>query len=87
MNRLKNRFEALRDKGEMGIIPYLTVGFPPVEDTLNLIPALAAGGADVIELGGPFTDPLADGPTIQRSSFHALSQGVNLAVCMDVCRN
>ena len=86
MNRLKNRFEALRDKGEMGIIPYLTVGFPSVEDTLNLIPALAAGGADVIELGVPFSDPLADGPTIQRSSFHALSQGVNLAVCMDVCK-
>ena len=86
MNRLNNCFKSLKEKGEMGVIPYLTVGFPSVKDTLNLVPALVAGGADVIELGVPFSDPLADGTTIQRSSFHALSQGVNLAVCMDVCK-
>ncbi|MDE2860146.1 MAG: tryptophan synthase subunit alpha [Chloroflexota bacterium] len=85
MDRIKDRFDALAARGDMGLIPYLTVGFPTVEDTLSLIPALEEGGADVIELGVPFSDPIADGPTIQRSSFHALTQGVTPAACLDVC--
>ena len=86
MDRLKECFDALAAGGITGVIPYLTVGFPSVEDTLSLVPALVDGGADVIELGVPFSDPLADGPTIQRSSFHALAQGVNLGTCLQVCR-
>ncbi len=85
MDRIRDRFDALAARGEMGLIPYLTVGFPTVEDTMSLVPALADGGADVIELGVPFSDPIADGPTIQRSSFHALTQGVTMAACLDVC--
>ena len=85
MDRIKDRFDGLAARGEMGLIPYLTVGFPTVEDTLSLVPALVEGGADVIELGVPFSDPIADGPTIQRSSFHALTQGVTLTTCLDVC--
>ena len=84
-DRIKDRFDGLAVRGEMGLIPYLTVGFPTVEDTLSLVPALVEGGADVIELGVPFSDPIADGPTIQRSSFHALTQGVTPAICLDVC--
>ena len=85
MDRIRDSFNGLASRGEMGVIPYLTVGFPTVEDTMSLVPALADGGADVIELGVPFSDPIADGPTIQRSSFHALSQGVTPANCLDVC--
>ncbi|MBI4282791.1 MAG: tryptophan synthase subunit alpha [Chloroflexi bacterium] len=87
MDRLKQSFDALAQKGTMGIIPYLTVGFPSVKDTLSLVPALVEGGADVIELGVPFSDPLADGPTIQRASFHALAQGVTLGTCLQVCQH
>ena len=85
MDRIKDSFDALAARGDMGIIPYLTVGFPTVEDTFSLVHALEDGGADVIELGVPFSDPIADGPTIQRSSFHALTQGVTPAICLDVC--
>ena len=74
----------LRAEGRIGLIAYLTVGYPDVESTLHLVPALAAGGADMVELGVPFSDPLADGATIQRASHHALGQGVTLAVCLDV---
>lgn len=67
------------------IIPYVTVGFPDIETTLELIPALERAGASVVELGVPFSDPLADGPTIQRCGLHALRQGVTLRLCLDVC--
>ena len=86
MDRMKECFDALATRGTTGVIPYLTVGFPSVEETLSLVPALVEGGADVIELGVPFSDPLADGPTIQRASFHALAQGVNLGTCLQVCQ-
>jgi tryptophan synthase alpha chain len=76
----------LRAEGRLGLIAYLTVGYPDVESTLRLVPALAAGGADMVELGIPFSDPLADGATIQRASHHALGRGVTVAVCLDVVR-
>ena len=72
-DRIKDSFDALAARGDMGLIPYLTVGFPNVEETVSLVHALEEGGADVVELGVPFSDPIADGPTIQRSSFHALT--------------
>lgn len=66
------------------MVPFVTVGFPDVEATLELVPALEQAGASVIELGIPFSDPLAEGPTIQKSSFHALNQGVTLAKCLEI---
>lgn len=60
-------------------IPYLTAGFPQLDSTVPLLLALQEGGADIIELGMPFSDPMADGPTIQKSSFDALANGVKLA--------
>lgn len=82
-SRIADTFARLRERGETGLIVYLTVGFPDLDATLELVPALAEGGADIIELGVPFSDPLADGVTIQKASFHALNQGVTLATCIE----
>ncbi len=82
---IRDTFQGLAGSGNTGIIPFITVGFPDVETTLQLAPALAQAGADVIELGVPFSDPLADGATIQKASFHALDQGVTMKTCLEVC--
>ncbi len=84
--RMTEAMKRLEDEHRTGVFPYLTVGFPSVEETLALVPALAEAGADLVELGIPFSDPMAEGPTIQASSFHALQQGVTLARCLEVCR-
>jgi len=84
LSRIAEAFAGLRARRRTGLVAFLTVGYPSVEDTLRLVPALIEGGADVIELGVPFSDPLAEGPTIQRSSHHALERGVTPAVCLDV---
>lgn len=76
---LDTHFAEWRAAGHCALIPYLTCGFPRPRDTAGLLDALADAGADVIELGVPFSDPVADGPTIQRSSQIALEQGVTLA--------
>ena len=83
--RLQETFRDLAARHKTGIILFLTVGFPDVETTLELVPALARAGADVIELGIPFSDPLADGATIQKANFHALRHGVTLRRCLEVC--
>ena len=83
MGRIAETFIRLKKEGKTGLIPFLTVGYPDAEATLEMALALVAGGADVVELGIPFSDPLADGPTIQRASFHALSQGVTTDVCLE----
>src|SRR3989304_9265373 len=86
MNRLAVTFARLRKARDVGLFPYLMVGYPSVEATLRLVPALVDAGADAFELGGPFSDPLADGPAIQKAGFHALSQGVTLQTVLDACR-
>jgi tryptophan synthase alpha chain len=68
------------------LIPYTTVGYPTVETTLKVVPLLASSGCDIIELGIPFSDPLADGATIQRASYEALRQGVTPKVCFEVAQ-
>lgn len=80
-----NVFSKLRASKQIGIIPFITVGFPDVETTLELIPAAVDAGADIIELGIPFSDPLADGTTIQKASFKALENHVTLKICLEVC--
>ncbi len=82
--RIEAAFQALKAEGRTGLIAFLTVGYPTVEATLRLVPALVEGGACAVELGIPFSDPLADGATIQRASHHALAQGVTPALCLDV---
>jgi tryptophan synthase alpha chain len=76
--RISRCFAALRRTGELGIVAYITAGDPSMDATLEFVLALESAGADVIELGVPFSDPLADGPTIQRASERALKAGATL---------
>ena len=85
--RISKRFAELRNSGELGIVAYLTAGDPSLDATLKFVLALAEAGADVIELGVPFSDPLADGPTIQRASERALKSGTTLAGVIDLVRH
>jgi len=78
MSRIKHCFELLSQHQRKGLIPYITAGDPSLELTLPLMQALVEAGADVIELGIPFSDPMADGPVIQRASERALKNGVTL---------
>ena len=78
MNRIDATFTRLRAEGRTALVPYFTAGDPSLELTLPILEALVAGGADVIELGVPFSDPMADGPVIQRASERALKRGVSL---------
>ncbi len=82
--RIEAAFARLKTEGRAGLIAFLTVGYPDPDATLRLASALVEGGASLIELGIPFSDPLADGATIQRASFHALRRGVTPAACLDV---
>src|SRR5258707_1276591 len=84
--RIAQRFAELRASGELGLVAYITAGDPSLDATLKFVLALAEAGADVIELGVPFSDPLADGPTIQRASERALKSGTTLAGVIDLVR-
>ena len=86
LDRLKTALSDVRDRGRVGLIPYVTIGFPTIEDTLAIVPAIEAAGADAIELGVPYSDPLADGPTIQAASYRALMGGVDSKTCISVVR-
>lgn len=79
MQRLENCFADLRASGRKGLITFITAGDPDLDATPELIACLEANGADIIELGVPFSDPLADGPTIQAASARALAAGASLA--------
>lgn len=83
MSRIADTFARLRAAGQVALMPYLTVGFPERDSTLELVPALEAAGASLFELGVPFSDPLADGATVQRTAQKALANGVNLAFCVE----
>ena len=79
MNRISTTFKQLRRDNAKALIPFITAGDPDLATTEALIPLLAAAGADIIELGVPFSDPMADGPTIQKASERALAAGTTLA--------
>ncbi len=83
-SRIARRFAELRRDGHMGLVAFLTAGDPSLAATESLVLAMAEAGADVIELGVPFSDPLADGPTIQRSSERALRAGTTLEGVLDL---
>jgi tryptophan synthase alpha chain len=82
--RISRRFAELRASGQLGIVAYITAGDPSLAATERFVLALAEAGADIIELGIPFSDPLADGPTIQRASERALKAGTTLAGVLDL---
>jgi tryptophan synthase alpha chain len=82
-NRMDLAFRELKEQGRTALIPFLTVGDPDIETTLAIITELEAAGADMLELGVPYSDPLADGPVIQRASSRALRGNVHLRTCME----
>ena len=84
MSRISATFDELKRRQRKALIPFLTAGDPRLDATLPLMHALVEAGADLIELGVPFSDPMADGPTIQRASERALAQGVRLADVFDL---
>jgi tryptophan synthase alpha chain len=84
--RISKRFAELRAARELGIVAFITAGDPSLTATLQFVRALAEAGADVIELGVPFSDPLADGPVIQRASERALKAGTTLAGVLELVR-
>ncbi|MCC8363510.1 tryptophan synthase subunit alpha [Lysobacter sp. A6] len=86
MSRLEATFESLRARGRKALVPFVTAGDPALDATAPVLHALVAAGADVLELGVPFSDPMADGPVIQRSSERALARGAGLAYVLDTVR-
>ncbi|MFM2188242.1 MAG: hypothetical protein RLZZ452_197, partial [Pseudomonadota bacterium] len=82
MSKIAGVFAGLKAKNKKGLIPFVTAGDPHPGLTVDVMHALVKGGADIIELGVPFSDPMADGPVIQRSSERALAQGVTLKQCL-----
>ena len=87
MTRIADTFAALRARGEVGLVPFLTAGDPDLETSEALVREMVRQGADVIELGVPFSDPMADGPTLQRAAERALRAGTSLARVMDLVRS
>ncbi len=86
MSRLAPRFEALRKEGRAGLVTYVMAGDPDAATTARILEGLPAAGADVIELGMPFSDPMADGPAIQASGLRALAGGMTLKGTLDLVR-
>jgi tryptophan synthase alpha chain len=86
MSRIEAKFNELSQVGRKAFIPYITAGDPDIETTFRLILALAENGADIIELGVPFSDPMADGPVIQRASERALRKNVSARDCLELVR-
>lgn len=86
MNRIDQRFKRLRDSGRKGFVPFITAGDPDIETSLKIALKLAELGADIIELGVPFSDPMADGPTIQQSSQRALKSSSNIVAILELVR-
>jgi tryptophan synthase alpha chain len=86
MSRIKATFDALRASGRKALIPYVTSGDPFADATVDIMLAMANAGADVIELGVPFSDPMADGPVIQKAGERALARGIGLPQVLDMVR-
>jgi len=79
MSRIKEKFSELKDKKEKALVSYIMTGYPSENATLLAVRGLVRGGADIIELGFPFSDPIADGPTIQKASTGSLNNGIKIA--------
>lgn len=84
MSRIVNCFAKLKQQNQTALVTFITAGDPDYQTSLSLLQQLPAAGADIIELGMPFTDPMADGPTIQKASLRALANGHNLAKTLEM---
>src|SRR5512142_5242 len=87
MNRIDQLFLELREKRRSALMPYLPLGYPTLDQSRRLIRAAEEAGADMLELGVPFSDPLADGPVIQHATQVALQNGMTLAKCLEMVRD
>lgn len=86
-NRIDIKFNTLKEKGQKAVIPFVTAGYPDLDTTADLVIAMEEAGADIIELGIPYSDPLADGVIIQESSSVALKNGAKIYKIMDVVKS
>ena len=87
MNRIEKRLEELKQENKKAFITYTTAGLPDLQTTAKLIFAQEEAGADILEIGVPFSDPVADGPVIQDASYHAILKGVNLKKVLEAMKN
>lgn len=86
MNRIDERFQTLKETNSTALMPFLSVGDPDLQTSVDIILELEAAGADLVELGVPYSDPLADGPVIQRSSQRALEHKITIIDCIQTAR-
>jgi tryptophan synthase alpha chain len=86
MSRIAPMFERLSAEKRLGLGPYVTTGYPQRDDTPAIVQAIVGAGADMVELGIPFSDPLAEGPTIQATTHRALTNGITVAACLAAAR-
>ncbi|KAG9842372.1 tryptophan synthase-like protein, partial [Aureobasidium melanogenum] len=87
MEHIKRTFAKAKEENRPALVTYVTAGFPTPEETPDIMLAMEAGGADIIELGMPFTDPIADGPTIQKANTQALKNGVNIVSTIQMVKD
>ena len=87
MEAIKSTFANCAREKRPAFVTYVTAGYPTPEETAPILLAMQAGGADIIELGMPFTDPIADGPTVQKANTRALEHGINIENCLDMVRD
>lgn len=85
-NRIDMKFEVLTQAGRIALVPFITVGYPDIDTSEELASVLLESGADILELGIPFSDPLAEGKTIQKTSFHAIQQGVTISRSLELLK-
>jgi tryptophan synthase alpha chain len=86
-NRIERKFYQLKARKQKGLICYIMGGYPNPVDCEKIISAIVEGGADIIEIGIPFSDPIADGPVIQEAAFKALQKGVTPQICLNLIKN
>ena len=86
MSRLENKFQELKNAGRKGLVIYITAGMPDAESTAGLVLEAEKAGADIIELGVPFSDPMADGPVIQAASYQAIQNGMTVKKVLEIVR-
>ncbi|PYH91199.1 bifunctional tryptophan synthase [Aspergillus ellipticus CBS 707.79] len=87
MDGIKNAFARAKQEKRAALVAYFTAGYPTIEETVDVLLGLENGGADIIEMGVPFTDPIADGPTIQKANTQALANGVTIPIVLDMVRS
>ena len=83
LNRIDKTFNSIQNSSKFALAPFITIGYPDIDSSVEMALAALNSGGDILELGVPFSDPLADGPTIQMTSSHALESGVNLKICLE----